>query len=169
MGSGINSIVASGAIFVGGYWAYLKFIRTREGAPKIEFWVELNFIRLHGDYWIAEAVAQVENKGLVRHTMTTFKYDVRFARSSDELCEKGPYSLYFPERAAHGTWMNSETFVDPGVRTRYTAMVRIPYDASVVLLHGKFYYSDNDPHTADKLVATPTSNRPASTVPEGPA
>jgi hypothetical protein len=32
--------------------------------------------------------------------------------------------------------MNSETFVDPDVRTRYTAMVRIPHDASVVLLHG---------------------------------
>jgi hypothetical protein len=55
--SGVNSIVSSVAILVGASWAYFKFVRTREGAPKIAFWVELDFIQRQGGLWIAEAVA----------------------------------------------------------------------------------------------------------------
>ena len=155
--AGINSILSSGAIIVGGYWAYSKFIRTREGSPKITFWVELDFVSRHGNFWIAEAIAQIGNKGLVRHLMKKFTFHISYATSSDELREKEPSTLDFPRTARKGSWMPSETFVDPGVRTQYTAVILIPVEASVVLIHGKFFYSDNDWHTADKVIAVPNS------------
>jgi hypothetical protein len=41
--------------------------------------------------------AQIENKGLVRHSMKTFKFDVRYAKASDELVPKSPFLVYVPQ------------------------------------------------------------------------
>ena len=143
---------------VGGVWALLRFIRTREAHPKIEFNVDVNFVHLQGDFWIVEAVAHIHNKGLVRHNITKFAFSIRYLTAADPVEPDQGFLVCMPHSAAKGSWLPGgwgDSFVEPGIQTRYSAPARIPKEATTVLIHGKFFYKNKDWHTADKLLAVP--------------
>lgn len=75
----IQSIATTLALIIGGFWAYTKFVRQREGAPKIRFDIDITFVSKIGDNWIAELTASIENKGLVQHKIdaSTFTFNLR--------------------------------------------------------------------------------------------
>lgn len=143
---------------MGGIWTYRRFVRTRESHPKIEFSVDVRFVLKQHGRWLAEAVAVVENKGLVRHDVVKFGFSIRYLLPTDAIEAQRGFLAYLPHKGGSGSWLPEgwgNTFVEPGLRTRYSAPIAIDGDASAVLLHGKFYYPNGDWHTADKLVLVP--------------
>jgi hypothetical protein len=158
LAGGISSIATTLALIVGGIWTYRRFVRTREAYPKIEFTVDLAFVRKQGGFWVVEAIANMENKGLVRHSIRKFTFDLRYMLPSDAVEVSAPFLAVVPHKASEGSWLPPDwnfTFIEPGLRTRYSCVARIPEQATMALIHGKFYYSDKLFHTADKLFAVP--------------
>ena len=154
----ISSIATTSTVFIGGVWAYLRFVRNREAHPKIEFSVDVEFVQRQDGYWIVEAVALVDNKGLVRHNILKFNFSIRYLKAGDPVEPDTKFLVAMPHSVAKGTWLPDgwgDSFVEPGVKTRYSAIARIPVEATTVLIHGKFFYPDKDWHTADKLLAVP--------------
>lgn len=146
------------AVIIGGIWTYRRFVRTREAHPKIEFNVDVVFVHNQRGFWVVEAVAFIENKGFVRHSIKEFTFDVRYTLPSDGIEEKAPFLVFVPHKACEGSWLPpdwEETYIEPAQRTRYSCVARIPEQATTALIHGKFYYANRDPHTADKLVPVP--------------
>lgn len=161
LAAGVSSFTPALAVTVGGVWALLRFIRTREAHPKIEFNVDVNFVRLQGDFWIVEAVANIENKGLVRHRTPKFTFSIRYLTAADLVEPDARFGVRLPHSAAKGSWLPDDwdkSFVEPGVHTRYSAPARIPKEATTILIHGKFHYENDEWHTADKLLAVPLSS-----------
>jgi hypothetical protein len=80
-----GSIATTAALIIGGIWAYRNFFQFREGEPKIDLSIEVDFIRKHGARWIVEVEALLENKSKVRHEFRDFAFKVCYALQSDEL------------------------------------------------------------------------------------
>lgn len=161
LASAIEAVATVLALLVGGLWTYQRFVRTRESHPKIEFSVDVSFVVKQQGHWLAEAVAFVENKGLVRHDIVKFTFSIRYLLPTDPIEAREGFLAYVPHKGGNGSWLPEgwgNTFIEPGLRTRYSSPIAIADNASAVLIHGKFYYPDGDWHTADKLVLVPTKN-----------
>ena len=114
---------------------------------------------MQGDFRVVEAVAHIANKGLVRHNIPKFKFSVRYLTTADPVESNDRFLVCMPHSAAKGSWLPDawkDSFAEPGIHTRYSSSARIPKDATVVLIHGKFFYENKDWHTADKLLAVPS-------------
>ena len=158
LASGIRDSIPAAAVIVGGIWVLLRFVRNREAYPRVEFDVDVNFVLKQGDFWIVEAVAHFDNKGLVRHNISKFTFSIRYLTASDPVEPDQGFLVCMPHSAAKGTWLPDswgDSFVEPGIHTRYSSLARIPKDATAILIHGKFFYENKDWHTADKLLAVP--------------
>ncbi len=158
LADGISKYTPVLAVLIGGVWACRRFYRTREGHPKVEFNVDVEFIRRQGGYWIVEAVALMDNKGLVRHKIPRINFSIRYLKADDPVEPDTKFFVAIPHSAAKGTWLPEGweyTFVEPGIKTRYTVIARVPVEATTVLIHGKFFYRNGEDHTADKLLAVP--------------
>lgn len=60
---GIQSIITSVALVIGGIWACWKFVLTRGATPKVDLDVDVSFVHKQGAKWIIEGVAMVKNPG----------------------------------------------------------------------------------------------------------
>lgn len=163
----VESVATLIALGIGGTWAYVKLVKRREHAPRIEFTVDIAFIGSQGGYWLVELLALVENKGLVRHLIREFAFDLRALRIDDPVREGSAEingQTEIPHLVKRGAWIPKgweSTFIEPGLRTRYSYVAALPKTASFALLHGRFdYHGETVFHTADRLVRVPT---------EGPA
>ena len=160
LAAGISSCATALAVLLGSGWVFVRFVLTREAHPKIEFNVDVNFVHLQGDFWIVEAVAHIHNKGLVRHNITKFTFSIRYLTGADPVAPDQGFLVCLPHSAAKGSWLPGgwgDSFVEPGIHTRYSAPARIPKEATTILIHGKFHYENDEWHTADKLLAVPLS------------
>jgi hypothetical protein len=164
---GISDIATVLALVFGGLWTYRLFIRRREDVPHIEFSVDVNFVGVQDDQWLVEILALLDNKGQVRHSISDFTFDLRCVSSDEALRHGGEginYQLEIPHKLKEGSWMPrgwAYTFIEPGLRTRYSFISTVPVSASFVLVHGRFSYSKEDFHTADRLVKVPVSADPS--------
>jgi hypothetical protein len=158
----IGSLASVFALAIGGYWAYWRFIRQREGRPHVQFSADIVFIRKQGEWWIVEFVAWVENKGKVQHLIKDFYFDVRALLVEDavEVSDDFRGQVFFPHRIAEGSWMPegmNETFIDPDVKTHYSYIARVHESAAVLLMHTWFKWADeNAQHSTEKTVNVPS-------------
>lgn len=156
----IESVVTVFAIAIGGIWAYIRFSRTREDHPKIQMDLDLEFIGIEGNRIIIECQATIENKGIVRHEISEFTFDLLHFSPNDEYRrggEKVNNQVFFQKEQENrnkswipGDWYYS--FVDPGVKQKYTYLADVPADCKYLLIHSKFKYKDkkSDFHTCQK-------------------
>jgi hypothetical protein len=164
--SGLSSLGTLFALIIGGYWTYKHFIDFREGAPKIEFTVDVSFIHKQAGRWIVEVIALLDNKGRVAHRMEKLTFDLRYTLPDDPVENKDGFLVYVPHKECTGSWIPLDwkcTFIEPGVRTRYSSVASLPVKATTVLVHGKFLYPNDDFHTADKIVSVPQGASDAPT------
>jgi hypothetical protein len=144
-----------------GYWAYRRYVYQEERYPHIEFSVDINFVGLQNDYWIVELIAYIENKGKVQHTMHSFEFDLSSLYSEDpvEITEKYGGQVDFPRSIQTGTFLTYSKyfFIDPNVKAKYSYVTRVPKQASFLIFHSWFAYSDkrNVGHSAEKTVKVP--------------
>ena len=161
----LQSVAALVVLVLGAFWGYFKWRKRREHAPRLEFTVDVNFVGLHKGQWLVEVLALVDNKGLVQHRIREFSFDLRTLDVNDPI-EEGEkeinYQTRIPRKVKEAAWIPRDwesTFIEPGLKTRYSYVVAVPRTAKFVLVHGKFDYGRKGLfHTSDKLVAVPESN-----------
>ncbi len=147
------------ALIVGGAWALWKYVIRREARAKIQFSLELNALGKLDDRLIVEAVAVVENKGLVRHKVSDFRFDLHYLAEGAKVIdgdERINFQVLFQPAVRKKYWIPADwinTFVDPGVLQRYTYVTSLPGDAAFALLYAQFKYPDAESefHTAQKV------------------
>jgi len=162
-----NSLATFLAVVIGGVWAYVKFVRRREHAPRVDFTVEVGFVGEQREHWLVDLQAFVNNEGLVRHTFRVFKFELRCLYDNDAVLDGGDDmggQTLIPHLLRQGAWLPEEwgeSFIEPGLRTRYSYVASVPRRAAFVLLHGVLVYGDGRvTHTAERLVHVPAASAP---------
>jgi hypothetical protein len=162
-----SSLATFLAVVIGGVWAYVKFVRRREHAPRVDFTVEVGFVGEQREHWLVDIQAFVNNEGLVRHTFRVFDFELRCLYDEDAVLDGGDEiggQTLIPHLLRHGSWLPEgwgESFIEPGLRTRYSYVASVPRRASFVLLHGELEYGDGRvTHTAERLLQVPTRPSP---------
>ena len=156
----IQAITTSLAIIIGGIWTYFRFIRHRESCSKVSFDVDVRYIKKINKAWIVELIALIENKSLVRHKIVTsdFTFSLRYLTGEDQLLNEQigkketkqlefPHELELVKDKEKPQWMATEhgyTFIDPGVKQKYSHVVIIPLEARIILLYGRFRFPDKE-------------------------
>lgn len=165
---GVESIVRTVAVVLGGGWAFWRYVYQGEFKRRVAFNVDVNFVAGHGDRWLVELLATVDNKGLVTHQIADFGFKLRCIYPEDGAEDAGKranFQTNFPHKLKEGTWLPNQwgnTFVRPGISTRYTFVTSVPQRAVAVVLSGRFRYPEKNAfHTAVKLVKTPSVAAPA--------
>jgi hypothetical protein len=159
LASGVQSIGTMIALVVGAYWTYIRFVRQREAFPHIQFSVDIEVVGKHGDFWIIELVAYVENKGKVQHRFDDLDFDVNALSQGDGIESKEEYGgqTYFPHELTRGSWLPAKYryfFVEPGIRAKYSYITHVHQSARLLMLHGWFSYPKADiGHTAERTIA----------------
>jgi hypothetical protein len=143
--SAIQSAVTAIAIGGGAIWALWKYIIQVERHPHIESAADIDFIGQQDDFWIVEFAAIVENKGRVRHKIQTFELDVDALFEDDAVETNVCYGdqAYFPHNIIDGSFLPESSgffFIDPGVKSRYSFIGRVPKKATMVMFHWRFEY-----------------------------
>lgn len=155
----VEKSVTSLAVLIGGGWALWKFVIQRESHAKIEFDLELNVLGSQDGKLIVEVVAKVTNKGLVRHWLLDFCFDLLYLphNAAVELGDQRiNEQVLFQPVIKTRYWIPPNwlaTFIDPGVCQRYTYVAAAPADAHFLLVFAKFKYPDEKSafHTAQKV------------------
>jgi hypothetical protein len=171
-----SSLATFLAVVIGGLWAYIKILRRREHRPRLEFSVELAFVGAQADHWLVDVQAFVNNEGLVRHVIRTFSFELRCLYPDDELVDGGPqigHQTLIPHVLKEGSWLPGDweaTFIEPGLRTRYSFVTLVPSSVSFVLIHGLLIYGDQRvAHTAESLVRVPSAGEGPGSAEREPA
>src|SRR5580704_3689026 len=121
--AGWQSIATVVALLIGGVWTWQRFFQFREGKPKIDLKLEVNFVGRQMGKLIVAVEAHVENKAKIRHKFKDFTFDIRYTLPSDELenaiskDKSGKdiaLSAKFPHSAAKGSWLDDSE--DPDAR-----------------------------------------------------
>ena len=163
----IESLLKTIGLVVGAVWIYLKFIRTRENHPKIEFDVDVRLLGRQDNKIIIEIIANLENKGLVRHWINNFSCDILILKSEDPVIhgdKRINYQLLFEkhnpikddsnnERRKRIVWIPEdwyESFVDAGVKQQYTYLSDVPEVTTFISIYSQFFYKGNDFQTSQR-------------------
>jgi hypothetical protein len=157
-----QSLVTPVGLIVAGVWAYRKYIAEESRYPHIQTSAEITFVGRHGDYWICELNAILENKGKVQHKIAEFRFDLNGLYATDivKTSDKWGGQALFPHAIAEGSFKPEASaffFIDPGVSAKYTYVARVPKEATMLMLHCRFKYADprQYAHTMETTVATP--------------
>lgn len=140
LAGGLQSIATIASFMIGGTWAYQKFIRQQEKYPNIEFLADINIIGNQGDYWIAELIATIDNKGKAQHKMESLNFDLNAIFQTDDIKLEAKWGnqVNFPRTIAEGSFSPEQYkyfFIDPGTKAKYSYITRIPKEASFLIFH----------------------------------
>jgi hypothetical protein len=164
----LQSVVTAFAFIVGGIWAYRRYVVEEANYPHLETSAEIEFIGNQGDFWIAELRAVLHNKGRVQHKIEEFGFDLNALLSDDQVDieKKWGGQVNFPHEIAKGSFLPksfSYFVVGPNVVAKYSYVARVPKQATFLILHCWFTYSDGRgfSHTMEKTVRVPTKSMPS--------
>jgi hypothetical protein len=150
-------------IGVAGWWAYTRYIRQGENYPHIQTRAEIEFIGKADKFWIVEVRAVLENKGKVQHRFSELAFNLEgiFENDSIEVSKQWGGQVNFPHLIAKGSFLPaafSFFLLGPGVVAKYSYLTRVPQEATFVMLHCWFRYSDGRKlgHAMEKTVQVPT-------------
>lgn len=162
----LPGIISALALVAAGLWGYFRLRLERSHSPHIELEIDCNLHGPEGDYYIAEVIVVVNNKGLVRQNFHSMTLKIRAITENSELCLKSIYGeerLEAPEKLLEvelirKTQTEDFLFVEPGVRHLITYSTRLPVTIGedrrrikYLLLRSKFYYALNTPHSVERL------------------
>lgn len=161
----IESAVTTTGIIVAGYWAIFIYGRQRENHPHIQFSADIILHKKIGNWWIAELIACVENKGKVRHKIHDFEFDLYAIRETDDVVSSSEYrgQVNFPLEVAKGSFLRHDFeyyFIEPGVTAKYSYVTRIPANSEAVIFHTWFKYPNSTKmHVAEKTTCIPKGDK----------
>ncbi|MBL0330066.1 MAG: hypothetical protein IPP64_11770 [Bacteroidetes bacterium] len=85
----VKDVLGILAILIGGAWTFWRFVLQREKHPKVQFDVDLKLIGTQKESHLVEVISIIENKGLVRHYIKDFSFDLFYLTDKDEFEEGG--------------------------------------------------------------------------------
>jgi hypothetical protein len=130
--------------------------------------VDLSFVRKQGLNWIVEGVALVKNPGSVRLDFKAFTYELHYALAADDF-GKGPSEEGATKENTFRadslralfkySWLEdeSDTFLEPGERSRYSFLASLPADTTLVVLSCDFTGAKDDVESVRKSYTVPPS------------
>lgn len=162
----IESVATTIGLVVGAIWVYFRFIRTRENHPKIEFNVNIKLLGRQDNKILIEIIADIENKGLVRHWINNFTCDVLTLQSNDPVVhgdERINHQLLFEKYnpiksdkeniRERIVWIPKDwykSFIDAGIKQQYTYLTEVPETTTFISIYSQFYYEDKDFQTSQR-------------------
>ncbi len=163
LAEGIAASTTAVAIVVGGIWALRRYVFHKEGFPRIEFFVDAEFVGIHKNEWVVEILGLLKNEGSVPHRIRRLEFSVRALSDSDKLQdgENIRGQLMFPHCVTKGSWTPNDTdspmVIMPGVELRYSYQYHVPLSTAFLLIQGNLDYKGhgNLEHRADKVVRVP--------------
>jgi hypothetical protein len=155
----IKNFIEILAILIGGGWAFWRFILQREAHSKIQFNLDLRVLGIQKDKYIVEIIAIVENKGLVRHYINDFRFDLLYLSKEHKVIEgdrKINRQVQFIKLINKRYWIPPDwyySFIDPGITQNYTYVTHLPIESRYALIYALFKYPDKKSgfHTAQKV------------------
>ncbi|MEA3043271.1 MAG: hypothetical protein QOH47_1109 [Sphingomonadales bacterium] len=157
--SAVGSIVTAAALIAGGIWAFWRYVVQSERYPHIETAAEIEVIGLQAGHRIVEVRAVLTNRGKVEHKIEKFDFDLNALFKSDliETAECWGGQVDFPHRVADGSFLPghfSYFALGPGLTGRYSFIARVPEEATFLMLHCAFRYSDSRglSHSMEKTI-----------------
>lgn len=161
----VQSLVTATALIIGGIWAYRRYVVEENRFPHLETSAEIDFVGLHGDYWIVELRAVLNNKGKVQHKIEKFGFDLKALFSGDSVNASSEWGgqIGFPHEIAKGSLL-PESFayfaIGPGVTAKYSFVTCVPKHATHVILHCWFDYCDGRgySHTMESTAHVPANS-----------
>ncbi len=164
----IAASVTTLAVIIGGLWALRRYVFQKEGFPRVEFFVDADFVGIHQDEWVIEILGLLKNQGSVPHRIKGLRFSVRTILDSDPIqdAEKTRWQLDFPHKIKEGSWTPTDTkspmVIMPGISLRYSYQYHIPISARFLLIQGTLNYDEhgNLEHRADKVLKVPKQEKP---------
>jgi hypothetical protein len=161
--SAIASMATTISLVVGGIWVYRRYIREEEKYPHIQSSANMEFVGKQDDFWIVELIGTLENKGKVQHKISQFNFDLNAINDDDriEVSKEWGGQVSFPHKILDDSFLPHKLdffFIDPGVKAKYSYIVRVPKNATFLIFHCWFSYADQRgySHTAERTVKVPT-------------
>lgn len=163
----VQSIFTVLTLLVGGWWTYRRFVLQREDCPKLEFDIDLKFVGIQNERHLIEVAMVVSNKGLVRHRLSDFRFNVRYLLPNDALSSGGPpinhqikfnHSINNDEKLDVRWVVPWQPFIDPSVTQPFVQITSIPTNATFVLVWSEFRYRnirDTKRHIAQRVFKVP--------------
>ena len=74
LAEGVGASITALAVLVAGLWALRRYVFQREGSPRIEFFVDADFVGIHQDEWVVEILGLLKNVGAVPHRIKHLKF-----------------------------------------------------------------------------------------------
>jgi len=169
--SALQSLATIASFLVAGYWAWSRFLREDERYPRLQSSAEIKFIGKHGDDYVVEIVAVLENKGRVIYMLKKLDFDLKAILAGNPVTTGTQYGgqADFAHLVAKGSFLTARVkwcYVSPGVTNRYSWIAKVPGNARMLSLHCAFHCGDrseND-HTMEATLAIPPELLPATTV-----
>ena len=164
----VESFVKTGAIILGGGWAYRKFVLQRESEPATDIDVDVAFVGRQDAKWVLQITATLVNKSLVRVRYDNFQVTARYILSGD-LIEDGDERIAYQLRAvrtiddriggAKRLFLNA-VYINPKQEFRHRYITHLPIDATFVWVQCKFFFrlqGDMQKTNAQKIFRVPDS------------
>ena len=142
-------------VVTGAAWAYLRFFREGQHAPRIDFDVTCEFFGPQNDSRVAAFTIYAHNKGNIEQKFVRISLRLLGIRLNDTLDLREDLRLNFPHSLAKAEVIPEKFgyyFVRPGVNQQISFTTIIPADIRFVLARAAFKYEDsNDLHTTEKV------------------
>jgi hypothetical protein len=161
-----QAIATALGIVVGGGWALKRYVFQKEGLPRLEFRVDVNFVGIQEGQWLVELLGLLENKGAVPHQIRDLGFELRCLDAGEtpiegDICIQR--QVRFGRVLKEASWTPGDSthamVILPNVSIRYSHVARLPPEAKFALLHGRLDYLSEEIESlrADKLVLVPKS------------
>ena len=172
----ILDIVKTVSLVIGGLWVIYNYAWKRERYPRTEFNLDIKLIDQHKNLLLLEFIANLENKGWVRHyiNVETFILKIRYITDDDEINnlihlkikdhDVDFFHLNFPHAIKSNTgatdifWLPKEwkfIFIDAGTKQKVSLPLSIPAEAKYIAIKSEFKYVNDKKsglHTAQSIV-----------------
>ena len=125
--------------------------------PQVEFNVDCNFYGPHQDFYLAEILLTVHNKGRVKQEFKDVTLRIRGIEENQPLMHwKGREPrLYFPIKLVDDVPVvpasASYFFAEPGEEHLFTYVTKIPSSINYVLVYSTFSYENGTSHDAERV------------------
>jgi hypothetical protein len=159
--AGIESLITALGFVAAGLWTYGRFVNRREAHARLAFDPIIRFVMETDDVWMAEVVAQIENRGEVRHVIREIRYELGLCDRvpAGPMASTGSLESILPgTKIAERSWLPDGCeyiFVEPGVKAEFCACVAIPKSTQLICLKGFFSSGKNEFFFGERLFALP--------------
>lgn len=154
------------------FWAWFRFRREREHAPRIAFTLDCQFFGPQKGKYLAELQITAENLGKTRQQFEHIKVRIRGISKDSELVfwDSAPPRAFFPHKLYPSEGKNAAdaneidavyqkfayVFVEPGVKQMLTYVTLIPEGMRFIVVRATFKYPNHNDHSAEKVFEVTT-------------